>query len=66
GIVSVTCEVEWPPRSGKRITVPEVDRAEWFTLSAAHEKIIKGQDVFLSRLAKILGRSAETPGQAQS
>lgn len=66
GIVSVTCEVEWPPKSGKRITVPEVDRAGWFTLSAAHDKLIKGQEVFLGRLAKILSGSPEAPGQARS
>lgn len=43
-------EVEWPPRSGRRQTFPEVDRAEWFDLDAAREKIIAGQLPLLDRL----------------
>ena len=33
-ITSNTCEVEWPPRSGRMIVIPEVDRAEWFEFGA--------------------------------
>jgi hypothetical protein len=33
-IESVSCEIEWPPKGGRLIRVPEVDRAEWFTLDA--------------------------------
>ena len=44
------CEVEWPPRSGKSISVPEVDRAGWFTLSEARVKILPGQRGFVDRL----------------
>lgn len=47
-------EMEWPPRSGKRQSFPEIDRAAWFALSAARERILKGQAVFLSRLAGVL------------
>ena len=47
--------MEWPPRSGKRQTFPEVDRAEWFTLAAAHEKINTGQRPLLERLAEVAG-----------
>ncbi len=36
------CEIEWPPRSGKRRQIPEVDRAEWFPLREAREKIAAG------------------------
>ena len=43
-------EIEWPPRSGRRETFPEVDRAEWFDLSAAHEKINAAQRTLLERL----------------
>lgn len=57
-IESTTFELEWPPRSGRRACFPEVDRAEWFTLEAARDKIVKGQVVFLERLRTIL----ETPG----
>jgi predicted NUDIX family NTP pyrophosphohydrolase len=54
-IVSNTCEFEWPPRSGKIIEIPEVDRAEWFGLDAAREKINSGQVALLDRLAELLG-----------
>ena len=53
-IESVSCEVEWPPRSGRLIRVPEVDRAAWFPLDDARNKIIRGQSVFLDRLEQIL------------
>ena len=54
-IRSNSFEMEWPPRSGKRQTFPEVDRAEWFTLAAAHEKINAGQRPLLERLAQVAG-----------
>jgi predicted NUDIX family NTP pyrophosphohydrolase len=54
-VLSNTCEVEWPPRSGKRITIPEVDRAEWFGLVQAREKINSGQVALLDRLEELLG-----------
>jgi predicted NUDIX family NTP pyrophosphohydrolase len=53
-IESVSCEVEWPPKSGQLMSIPEVDRAAWFTLGDARDKIIKGQSVFLDRLEQIL------------
>jgi predicted NUDIX family NTP pyrophosphohydrolase len=46
-------EMEWPPRSGRLQSFPEVDRAEWFALPLAHEKIIAGQRPFLDRLGNI-------------
>jgi predicted NUDIX family NTP pyrophosphohydrolase len=49
-IVSNTCQVEWPPRSGRLIEIPEVDRAEWFTPDDAREKINPAQAVLLDRL----------------
>jgi predicted NUDIX family NTP pyrophosphohydrolase len=51
-IISNTCEIVWPPRSGRRITIPEVDRARWFTLKEAREKILPAQIPLLDRLAK--------------
>jgi predicted NUDIX family NTP pyrophosphohydrolase len=48
---SNTIEIEWPPRSGRRIEIPEVDRAEWFTLERAREKLIPAQVELLDRLA---------------
>jgi len=53
--VSNTFELEWPPRSGKRIEVPEVDRAEWFGLDEAREKINPAQVALLDRLAELAG-----------
>ena len=50
GIVSNTFEMEWPPRSGKRQTFPEIDRAEWFPVDVAREKLIAAQAEFLDRL----------------
>jgi predicted NUDIX family NTP pyrophosphohydrolase len=47
-------ELEWPPKSGRRESFPEVDRAGWFTLAEAREKILPGQRVFLDRLAEQL------------
>jgi predicted NUDIX family NTP pyrophosphohydrolase len=54
-IVSMTFELEWPPRSGRLQTFPEVDRAGWFALSAAREKLVPAQAPFVDRLAEIAG-----------
>jgi predicted NUDIX family NTP pyrophosphohydrolase len=51
-------EIEWPPRSGRKIQIPEIDRAEWFNLPLAREKILASQRPFLDRLAKL---GAATP-----
>jgi predicted NUDIX family NTP pyrophosphohydrolase len=47
-------EIEWPPRSGRRQSFPEIDRAEWFALPVAREKIIEGQRVLLDRLGAMM------------
>src|SRR3954463_7441057 len=52
---SNTFEMEWPPRSGKRETFPEVDRAEWFTLGEAHEKTNAAAPPLLERRAQVVG-----------
>ena len=54
-IRSNSFEMEWPPRSGKRQVFPEVDRAEWFTLEEAREKINAGQCPLLDRLEQMAG-----------
>jgi predicted NUDIX family NTP pyrophosphohydrolase len=46
--------LEWPPRSGKRKEFPEVDRAAWFDLTTAKEKILKGQVALLEDLQRKL------------
>ena len=57
-LVSNTCEIEWPPRSGKKMEIPEVDRAAWFPISEARERILKSQIPFLDRLANAQETSA--------
>jgi predicted NUDIX family NTP pyrophosphohydrolase len=49
-IRSNTFELEWPPRSGRRSTFPEIDRAEWFSPAQAREKILSSQREFITRL----------------
>ena len=48
-----TFELEWPPRSGRRQSFPEVDRVEWFELAAAKAKIVRGQEALLERLEEL-------------
>lgn len=43
-------EMEWPPKSGRVQSFPEVDRAEWFGLATAHDKVIVGQRQVLDAL----------------
>jgi predicted NUDIX family NTP pyrophosphohydrolase len=51
---SNTFPLEWPPRSGKIMEFPEVDRAAWFSLPEAQIKIHAGQREFLDELARML------------
>ena len=52
--VSNTARTEWPPRSGKWITYPEVDRCEWFSPDEARVRINAAQAELLGRLAEAL------------
>jgi predicted NUDIX family NTP pyrophosphohydrolase len=56
--------MEWPPRSGKRQEFPEVDRAEWFTMPVAKEKILKGQVGFLEESRQILEKDLATENKS--
>jgi predicted NUDIX family NTP pyrophosphohydrolase len=51
---SNTFELEWPPKSGRKANFPEVDRAEWFSLDMAREKILSGQREFITRLLQMV------------
>ena len=53
-IQSNTFEMEWPPKSGKTTTFPEIDRAGWFTLAQAQEKILPAQLPLLAEAAGII------------
>ena len=58
-LVSNVFELEWPPRSGVRREYPEVDRAEWFGVEAAREKINSAQAAFVDRLVARLAEESE-------
>ncbi|MEO8483139.1 MAG: NUDIX domain-containing protein [Acidobacteriota bacterium] len=53
-LVSITATTEWPYRSGVFITVPEIDRARFFTIAAARLAINVGQAPLIDRLVGIL------------
>lgn len=59
-IRSNTFALEWPPRSGRISEFPEVDRAQWFTLAQAGERIVDAQRALLERLATALGIEPES------
>jgi predicted NUDIX family NTP pyrophosphohydrolase len=60
-VKSNTFEQEWPPRSGKRQTFPEVDKAAWFTLEEARKRIHKGQLPLIDELQHLLTTKGPTP-----
>jgi predicted NUDIX family NTP pyrophosphohydrolase len=66
GFCSNTFELAWPPGSGRTLVVPECDRAEYFSASAALAKILPGQRGFIEEALARLGASAGggTPGPA--
>jgi predicted NUDIX family NTP pyrophosphohydrolase len=51
---SNTFEMEWPPRSGRRASFPEIDRVEWFALDEARRKLKDAQVPFLDRLEAVV------------
>jgi len=54
-IRSNTFSLEWPPRSGRQREFPEVDRAGWFDLAQARQKILPGQAPLLDELERLFG-----------
>jgi predicted NUDIX family NTP pyrophosphohydrolase len=53
-LVSNFCPIEWPPRSGRQIEIPEVDRGAWFLMDEARRRMMPAQTPFLDRLQAIL------------
>jgi predicted NUDIX family NTP pyrophosphohydrolase len=53
-LVSNTCEIEWPPRSDKKLVIPEVDRGDWFSLDTARKVIRNEQTPLLDALTQQL------------
>jgi predicted NUDIX family NTP pyrophosphohydrolase len=55
-------EMEWPPRSGQIRSFPEVDRAAWFTVAEARERLLRAQTTFIDRfLDRIRGEDRVEP-----
>ena len=54
GFSSNAFEMEWPPRSGKLASFPEVDRIAYFTVAVARRKILPGQRPFIEELVALL------------
>ncbi len=52
--ISNLCDVEWPPRSGHIIRIPEIDEIRFFTLAAARECMKETQQPFLERLLQVV------------
>jgi predicted NUDIX family NTP pyrophosphohydrolase len=53
------CMIEWPPRSGRKIEIPEVDRGAWFTVEEARERILKSQEPIIDLLFERLNSASE-------
>jgi len=53
-LLSNRCEIEWPPRSGRRMEIPEVDRGAWFSLDEARQRILASQQPALDNLLSAL------------
>ncbi len=51
---SNTFSMEWPPRSGRQASFPEIDRAAWFGLDEARSRILIGQAGFIDALSNTL------------
>ena len=49
-LASNTFDLEWPPRSGRQQSFPEVDRVEWFAIDSARHKMLSAQRDLLDRL----------------
>jgi predicted NUDIX family NTP pyrophosphohydrolase len=50
-------DLEWPPKSGKFISIPEVDEARWFKYNEAATHINERQKALLDELLQILKQS---------
>lgn len=61
-LVSNRFDMDWPPKSGRMQSFPEADRAEWFALALARDKINAGQRPFLDRLEAAIAEAGPRPG----
>ena len=56
-LVSNTCSLQWPPKSGRFIEIPEIDQGRWFDLKEARETIRKEQEPLLDRLRDAMAKA---------
>jgi predicted NUDIX family NTP pyrophosphohydrolase len=57
-LVSNKFEMEWPPKSGRMASFVEIDRAGWFSVGEARERLVKGQVGFVEALEKAVPRDS--------
>ena len=60
-VISNEFEMEWPPKSGRMRSFPEVDRAEWMSTETAGLRLIRAQRALLDRLAIHFGATGTDP-----
>lgn len=56
-VVSNTVEIDWPPRSGRKLVIPEIDEARWFGIKEARRAMLASQEPLLDRLLDVVDRS---------
>ena len=59
-LVSNATTVEWPPRSGRRLEIPELDRVQFFTIADARRALNSAQVAFLDRLRQLIENAKRT------
>ena len=60
-VASNLVELEWPRGSGRVLSFPEVDRAQWMPLEPARRRLVAAQAPLLDRLVTALGRDPQEP-----
>ncbi len=56
---SNTFEMEWPPKSGRNASFPEIDKGEWFKINEAKERIVPSQLLFIIELEYLLKKAGK-------
>jgi len=62
GSTSNEAEIEWPPRTGRRMVIPEIDRVAWFGAEEARRRIHPAQAAFIERLEAALAETIRPLG----
>src|SRR6185295_20013373 len=65
-LASETTTVEWPPKSGRHIEIPEIDRAAFFSIANARHAINPAQATLLNRLEQVIGNKTGSAGASGS